>query len=251
MESDNFEKHIREQLRSREIKPSAGAWAKISQQLETPQKKRPYRFYRYGIAAGLIGLIILSVWYFRTSDNIGLQETEVVESPNKNSGEGQKEGKMYEGAPVQKVEEAIVAVALKKSEKEHRSEPAKKITPEPIPSGKFLAEAPSEVTVTASETILDTAEHIIDLKISEVLARMEAMEQNSYALSDAEVDSLLKDAQMELIADQRLGRDKTIDAMALLTEVEYDLDQSFRDQIFERLKSGFLKVRTAVAQRND
>jgi len=39
--------------------------------------------------------------------------------------------------------------------------------------------------------------------------------------------------------------------MALLTEVEGELDQSFRDQIFEKLKSGFLKVRTAVADRNN
>ena len=35
-----------------------------------------------------------------------------------------------------------------------------------------------------------------------------------------------------------------------LTEVEDELDQSFRDQIFDSLKEGFLKVRTAVADRN-
>jgi len=36
-----------------------------------------------------------------------------------------------------------------------------------------------------------------------------------------------------------------------LNEVEGELDISFREQIFESLKTGFLKVRTAVADRNN
>ena len=45
--------------------------------------------------------------------------------------------------------------------------------------------------------------------------------------------------------------DNTVDAVALLNEVEVELDQSFRDQIFDRLKTGFMKVRTALADRNN
>ena len=32
---------------------------------------------------------------------------------------------------------------------------------------------------------------------------------------------------------------------------EDELDESFRDQIFDALKSGYLKLRTAVADRNE
>jgi len=35
-----------------------------------------------------------------------------------------------------------------------------------------------------------------------------------------------------------------------LAEVEDELDESFRDQIFDALKTGYLKLRTAVADRN-
>ncbi|PHQ62576.1 MAG: hypothetical protein COC08_00130 [Maribacter sp.] len=70
-------------------------------------------------------------------------------------------------------------------------------------------------------------------------------------MTDAEVDSLLRKAQEEILANKIFGEDYSVDAMALLNEVEDELDQSFRDQIFETLKIGFLKVRTAVANRNN
>ncbi|CAN0604335.1 unnamed protein product, partial [Ectocarpus sp. 12 AP-2014] len=74
--------------------------------------------------------------------------------------------------------------------------------------------------------------------------------QNS-TVTDAEVDSLLTRAQDEILRDKIFNKDKSVDAMALLTEVEDELDKSFRDQIFDSLKAGFIKVRTAVADRNN
>ena len=73
----------------------------------------------------------------------------------------------------------------------------------------------------------------------------------STEVTDAEVDSLLHKAQEDILRQRLFNRDNTVDAMALLTEVEEELDQSFRDQIFQSLKAGFLKVRTAVADRNN
>ena len=70
-------------------------------------------------------------------------------------------------------------------------------------------------------------------------------------ITDAEIDSLLRAAQQELFTDKILNSEGKVDAMALLTEVEEELDDSFRDQIFEALKQGYLKVRTAVADRNN
>ena len=42
-----------------------------------------------------------------------------------------------------------------------------------------------------------------------------------------------------------------VDARLLLENVEADLEKSFRDKVFEALKSNFNFVKTAVAQRND
>jgi hypothetical protein len=37
----------------------------------------------------------------------------------------------------------------------------------------------------------------------------------------------------------------------LLSDVEDELNRSLRDQLFEKLKEGYQKVRTAVVYRND
>jgi hypothetical protein len=55
------------------------------------------------------------------------------------------------------------------------------------------------------------------------------------------------------ISNQRILQKNTqkIDASALLMDVELELEQSFRDKVFEMLGEGFIKIRTAVSERNN
>jgi len=114
----------------------------------------------------------------------------------------------------------------------------------------------SDTVLDAKTRVDDTAlmakveEKLINAKVAEVLAKVAIMEQSS-TVTDEEVDSLLQQAQHDILKQKLFRTDASVDAMALLTEVEDELDQSFRDQIFNSLKAGFIKVRTAVADRNN
>jgi len=88
---------------------------------------------------------------------------------------------------------------------------------------------------------------MINAKISEMIAQVNLIED----VSDAEVDSLLRLAQKEILKEKIYRNNGSVDAMALLTEAEDELDQSFRDRIFLKLKDGFFKARTAIASRNN
>jgi len=55
----------------------------------------------------------------------------------------------------------------------------------------------------------------------------------------------------ESLVSKIVSEDGVVDASALLLEAEQELDRSFRDQIFDALKSGYLKAKTAVANRNN
>ena len=79
---------------------------------------------------------------------------------------------------------------------------------------------------------------------------MQILEDAKQEVTDAEVDSLLRAAQRQILTDKLFADSGSVDAMSLLAEVEDELDESFRDQIFDALKSGYLKLRTAVADRN-
>ncbi len=103
---------------------------------------------------------------------------------------------------------------------------------------------------TEEESLWKAEEEIIDAKIADLVAQVEIMQQENYTVTDSEVDSMLRKAQREILMEKYLKESHTVDATALLLDVEDELEQSFRDQLFETLKSGFLKVRTAVADRN-
>ena len=103
---------------------------------------------------------------------------------------------------------------------------------------------------SALEPVTVEQDLIIDNKISEIVAQVSLIELDSEGVTDAEVDSLLTSAQRELLADKNFRQGSAVDANLLLADVEVELDKSFRDQVFDKLKQGFIKVRTAVADRN-
>lgn len=245
MGRNKFEKQLKEQLQGREIKPSKAAWDRISQQLEVSEKAKPIPFRWYGIAAGFIGILFVSVLYFTREEPTSLPETEITNfkmdavplhtNPEMNQEEKPKENPVVVETKVQE-EKSIPNTSKGNANK--RMEDA-------------LASSKAEETKMEKVAVrLNTSEALIDTKITEVVAQVELLEKENSTVTDAEIDSLLRGAQQQIVKDEIFKSDKSVDAMALLADVEDELDRSFRDQIFDALKDGFLKVRTAVADRN-
>ncbi len=251
MAPNKFEKHIKKQLKAREIRPSANAWEKLAEKLDdSPVPSKGRNIFWYGIAASLIGLLVVSVLFF-TSEN-----------PNANTGievvnvEPEQNLKTETISSEEIVNTSDEVVAERSPE---RSLSREDVAREPkgqthVPKSKDVLIQEVETTATTSvEKKLrpeDLKQEIITTKVMEIVAAVDSLEQNNTALTNAEVDKLLRDAQAEILRDKLFDQNGSVDAMALLSEVEIELDQSFRDEIFDSLKSGFLKLRTAVADRN-
>ncbi|MFT6841986.1 MAG: hypothetical protein ACJASR_000751, partial [Psychroserpens sp.] len=72
------------------------------------------------------------------------------------------------------------------------------------------------------------------------------------AITDAEIKNLLKQAERAILRERIYNKtSRTVDADALLQDVEDDLEQSFRTRVFDGLKSGYKSVITAVTERNN
>ncbi len=251
MEPNKFEKHIKKQLQEREIQPSAKAWQRLAEKLETdaPESKKS-NYIWYGIAASFIGLLMVSVLYFNLrspSDTPAIQVVETSDEPGEKKTDRESGfEKEIEGAVVENDQsEAPSPTQLARVVKDQLPELKDEIT--------AVAEKTANFSDNSTEKVLASnklEEEIINTKILEIVAAVDSLELNSAALTEAEVDNLLRSAQEEIVRDKLFNQNGSVDAMALLTEVEDELDQSFRDQIFESLKAGFLKVRTAVADRN-
>ena len=64
------------------------------------------------------------------------------------------------------------------------------------------------------------------------------------------MEEMLNTARRDL-QTQRILKSPKVDATALLQDVEWELEKSFRDKVFDALGEGFRKIRTAVIERND
>lgn len=248
METDKFEKHIKAKLQEREILPSENAWAKIASELNDGDAKKKPVYLWMGIAASIVVLLGVSLFYFNGSAVSNELPTEIVDTEKENELE---DVVIKESLPFKSEEEVVEVSSESKTsiEEVKVEEPIVPKIQESIVLDDKIEVAVNQVPT--NETIEKLVpDEIIDSKVAAIIAQVSDLEQNS-TVTDAEVDSLLKRAQDEILREKIFNKDKSVDAMALLTEVEDELDQSFRDQIFDSLKAGFIKVRTAVADRNN
>ena len=115
-------------------------------------------------------------------------------------------------------------------------------------------------TLNSKQNKVDQTEQDPDLKIKtkiseipeELIAETSSKENITGDISDAELDDFLAEAT-EKINMERSARSvsEKIDANNLLFDVEMELEQSFREKVFDVLKEGFLKAKTSVANRNN
>ncbi len=238
-----FEKQIKERLDERRIDPSSDAWEKISDRLENKTGSKKTYYYRYAVAAMLVGVLLAVYWFYQSPEKLPLDAVPVVESPatlpeKRNTSDSNSESISPTAIADDSREEDLKASEKEYQDQEQVSKKADHFTSQDM-----------ENTSIAIETEQDT-DAFINAKIDEVVAQVTSMEEEREAITAAEVDSLLRNAQKELLADKEFREVQTVDASSLLAGVEDELDKSFRDQVFEKLKTGFIKVRTAVADRN-
>ncbi|WP_209405697.1 hypothetical protein [Pseudozobellia sp. WGM2] len=248
MQPDKFDEYIKNRLDQRKLQPSTDAWERIQKQLEISPKPVRKPYFKYTVAASLIGFLLVSISYFKdrqgAKEPVKVVDTEKMETQLDNS--------------VTTQESEIVVKNLEMDEvaksRNHEQEQIVSVNSEytsPPNAGHVMVE--DHVKDDSKEILLaiDTSEVLIDTKIEEVIAQVELLEKGDTTVSDAEIDSLLQEAQREIVLQTTIHHsDGKVDAMALLAGVEDELNQSFRDQIFETLKDRFLRVKTAVATRN-
>ncbi len=241
---EKFERHIREKLGEREISPSPQAWEKIEKRLSSNATPIEKRNYRYVIAASFIGILIAFGFLFFPNEEDVAQKQIVEKEEIEKEVPGKNE---IPKLPEEKAE------LVKSSKQDEIKTKIKSIEIKPSPVAIVAMEEVEKVNQEPiKDSVWELSEDIIGLKANEVLKQVVLLEKlNETEITDAEVDSLLRAAQKEILTDKLFDKRGKVDAMALLVEVEDELDESFRGQIFEALKEGYLKLRTSVADRNN
>jgi outer membrane protein assembly factor BamA len=189
----------------------------------------------------VVGIVLVSVFFF-TQGNPEVEQLQVVETEVNGEVEVNTVDKDKDDELAPEVEIKVAETEVKSKVPEHFEEFKQPNFNTPV--------AEQEVKKPLQDEIKINSDMLIAQKVEEVVAQVEILENAQQDVTDAEVDSLLRAAQRQILTDKLFSDGGSVDAMSLLAEVEDELDESFRDQIFDALKSGYLKLRTAVADRN-
>jgi hypothetical protein len=249
---NKFEKKAREKLEERRIKPAAGSWEKLEAKLNAEENKTSRKPWKY-IAAAVAVLLVAGtfLWNPSTSESPQIVEEPVNEIIKKPEIKQQlPEANTQIASEENKNEKEISVIKKAKNEIAANSKPSVKEdkTPEiAVSEEKKYEEAIVLETISMEPPILEGK--LIQTKLEEVIA---AAAKNGEISSD-EVDALLAQAAAEISRERKSQlyiSNSKLSANALLAEVEDEIYQSFKAKVFKVLKEGYLKAKTAVANRN-
>lgn len=242
-----FEKDFSVKLNKRKIEPKAGSWEELSARLNSEEKSKRPIFWWIGIAATLVGgILIFSILFNKPVSEIPV----IVNTPAE---EISKEKIESPQISFEKPASQEMTEQGKASVKPVENIFSKK---EPVVNSKIASIGkPQEYLKTENEQTQKDPDLMKETKISgileEVIAEALSKENKTGKITDAEVDALLA------VASEQINRERSpksasinIDANSLLLDVELELEQSVREKVFDVLKEGYFKARTAVVNRN-
>ncbi len=240
MEPVKFEEQAKKQLQKREITPSAGSWKKLEQRLEAEEEQKKFNFWWIGAVAA-VAVVFFVLGTFFGGDQTMQQTPAVVETASEEiqdelpqeKGNAQKEEIQLASEEVTQEQEEVQKLNRKQQLPQQRTQKALAVVSE-----KPEKQAPSE-----------EASEIAFLEPQKVQEQTSEEKKTPSEVSDAEVEALLMLASAEIEADP-VYAEKTVSPNELLNEVENELEETFRDKVFEVIKDGLVKAKTAVANRN-
>lgn len=238
MEQNKFDAQVKATLESRRLQPSPNAWEKLSNRLdENTKASSNNKFWYLGIAASIIGVLLVSIPFFKADPII----PKIVVNPTDDSNPSIK-------IPVETVNVSNTKDVIVLSEQQ----------PKPSTQNVKLPDIKSTITVVKTPVLPKQAIvqpktlNFEEQKIQDLVAKVEDLKSKNQEITNEMIETLLLEAEKE-IRIKRLINTKTtvVDANTLLEEVETDLDQSFRSRVFDAIKASFGTVKTVIAQRNN
>ncbi|WP_139959383.1 DUF3379 domain-containing protein [Flavicella sediminum] len=248
METNNTDTVFKEAFKNRKLQPSSSSWNRLSAQLdehqETKKKKRVWVFLSY--AASFLFILGLSIYYSQQSTTTPVYNLEEQLVGNDKT----------TAAPIvhPKVETLIIVEEpttsyLKETSIAFNNKKKQKITKQTIIPLKV--ENKSDVKTAIASSIAATEPK--ELAATKTSHRKIKIDPNLLLEAIAlENEALLnKTEKRNLIEKELLKRNLNLDPIALLQEIEKDIDNSsFKEKFMKSLKVNIEHFATAFNERN-
>ena len=235
MEPNKLDNQIREKLNAREIQPSAQAWDRLDAMLTVAEEKKTKRSFfslKYiGIAASVLVFVTLGLFYFNQKNITIENQNTVVETEIKK----------------QNTEETIPVTENPILVKGQNNEVA-------VSNEKMTTHNPKLETRNSQPTSNEVS--IITQNQEEVIVNQEIVSPKQEVktikkTSMVDVDELLASVEKDRKKETKVSKSNiNIDAKSLLSEVDTELDMTFRQRVLNTVNKNYKSVKEAVANRN-
>jgi len=246
MEPNNIENQIREKLNSREIQPSEMSWDRLDAMLSVAEEKKTKRFpflsFQFiGIAASILVFLSVGLFFINQKEEVSGTDNQIVTKEVENNKEQNDSviTKQNFTNEITNQQEEQVAVTINNK---------------PQIINKKSSESFNQNNQKTGVNPIINKEKEIEYQATEVIAqkdmpRIISQEKIEVPKKVAvNVDDLL--ASVEKTSKKEANAKVKVNANSLLSQVDGELEQTFRQKVINRIGKNYQEVKVALANRN-
>jgi hypothetical protein len=235
MEPNNrLENEFRRKLEQRTIQPSQMAWDRLDAMLSvTEEKRKPKRTWMY-VAASFLGFLLVGTLFLKqgsdNSNNVIKDNTNTVaNSPAPAATQEKPQG----GNPSTET----IAVQPEAAYKEEVQVAAQ-------------TKATNKKAVTVKGAAVNTKTFDVPVTSNEAVAAVEQQQVQEKIIKSNDTEKLLNESLAQNESTAKKKSSLKVDPNSLLSSVEGELDQSFKEKALQGAVKNFNAIKTSVANRN-
>jgi len=258
MEPNNIENQIREKLNSREIQPSAQAWDRLDAMLtvaEEKKTKRSFFSFKYiGIAASVLVFVTLGLFFFNQKNTTIEPQNTVVETKIKKENI-EETTSVTENLILTKGENNEVIVSNEKITNHNPKSEIQNLEPKNNSQVSIINQknnqSPNINREKEIEYMIGEAIGIKDLPKIDNTTKIYIPKENQKKVNYIDVDELLASVEKDRNKETKINKSSIkVDAKSMLSEVDTELDLSFRQRVLNTVNKNYKSVKEAVVNRN-
>ena len=262
MEPNKIEKQFRDKLNAREIQPSAQAWDRLDAMLSVAEEKKTRKPFGFlFIAASILVFVTLGLFLFNqngteinTINTVVGTETKIDTTHNKT------ENPQLPIVESQKQNEAVVTSDIKPTTDNRQPITEKSINNQGVSSQNQKTNANQNQIIKDKPIVFQNSSDVAQKDLPKVQDPKEIIyikkdndkqifvKKDSNPKSD---ESLLADLDKSAKATANQKSNLKVDAKSLLSQVDGEVEYTFREKMFQKINKNYQEVKVALANRNN
>ncbi|WP_298120666.1 hypothetical protein [Flavobacterium sp.] len=245
MEPNNIENQIREKLNSREIKPTEMAWDRLDAMLSVAEEKKTKRsrflsFQFIGIAASILVFLSVGLFFINQKEEISGTDNQIVTKDIENNKEQKDSVITKQNFTNDIINQQEEQVAQNSQTTGHNPQPSK--------------ESFNSINQRTNQNSIINKDKQIEYQVTEVIAQKDMPKISSQEKIVqpkkvvVNVDELL--ASVEKTTKKEANVKVKVNANSLLSQVDGELEQTFRQKVINKIGKNYQEVKVALANRN-